>query len=126
MSDIDMKNLKYLFQIFMTTVFSTGSVIHSHNYREPETYQDRRVLLVGSGPSGLDLATHLTNFTKKLVHSHHLKYNQPNFGASYKKKPDIKAFTSDGVVFEDDSFEELDDVILCTGEIVDGIKNKMG
>ncbi|XP_026315002.1 senecionine N-oxygenase-like [Hyposmocoma kahamanoa] len=92
-----------------------GSIIHSHYYREPEKYQGRRVLIVGAGPSGLDLAMHLSNFTKKLVHSHHLKYNQPNFGPNYKKKPDIITFTSDGVVFEDNSFEELDNVILCTG-----------
>lgn len=111
-----MKNFKCFFQIFLV---SSGSIIHSHSYREPEKYQGRRVLVIGAGPSGLDLAMHLSNFTKKLVHSHHLKYNQPNFGANYKKKPDIKTFTSDGVFFEDNSFEELDDVILCTGEILD-------
>ncbi|XP_049877782.1 senecionine N-oxygenase-like [Pectinophora gossypiella] len=92
-----------------------GTVIHSHDYKDPETYRGRRVLLVGAGASGLDLATHLSNVTAKLVHSHHLAYNQPYFGPNYVKKPDILSFTTDGVVFKDDSFEEIDDVIFCTG-----------
>ncbi|KAM3962560.1 flavin-dependent monooxygenase FMO1 [Aphomia sociella] len=92
-----------------------GKIIHSHDYKEPEAYTNRRVLLVGAGPSGLDLAIHLSNITSKLVHSHHLSYNQPDFSSTYIKKPDIKYFTSDGVVFQDDSYEDVDDVIFCTG-----------
>lgn len=92
-----------------------GSVIHSHDYKEPETYKDRRVLLVGAGASGLDLATQLHNITNKLLHSHHLVYNQPKFSDHYVKKPDIKAFTTNGVVFKDGTVEEVDDVIFCTG-----------
>ncbi|KAJ2938756.1 hypothetical protein O0L34_g3376 [Tuta absoluta] len=92
-----------------------GTVIHSHDYKDPETYRNRKVLLVGAGASGLDLATHLANVTSKLVHSHHLKYNQPYFGPTFVKKPDILKFEGNGVVFKDNSFEEVDDVILCTG-----------
>lgn len=92
-----------------------GNVIHSHDYKEPEVYKGRRVLIVGAGASGLDLATHLTNVTSKLVHSHHLIWKQPFFSKDYINKPDIKAFTPNGVIFEDDSFEDIDDVIFCTG-----------
>ncbi|CAH0728413.1 unnamed protein product, partial [Brenthis ino] len=92
-----------------------GSIIHSHDYKEPERYQNRRVLLIGAGPSGLDLALHLSNSTARLLHSHHLSYNQPDFGKNFVKKPDVKTFVSDGVIFVDDTFEEVDDVILCTG-----------
>ncbi|XP_063387555.1 senecionine N-oxygenase-like [Cydia fagiglandana] len=92
-----------------------GKIIHVQKYKDPEPFRNRRILLIGAGPSGLDLATHLTNQSARLVHSHHLKYNQPYFGENYVKKPDVKMFTSNGVVFEDDSFEEIDDVILCTG-----------
>lgn len=90
-------------------------MIHSHDYKEPEPYKNRTVLVVGAGASGLDMATHLCNITKKLVHSHHLVYNQPKFSDTYVKKPDIMAFTPTGVVFQDGTFEELDDVIFCTG-----------
>ncbi|KAL4715974.1 hypothetical protein ACJJTC_013274 [Scirpophaga incertulas] len=92
-----------------------GKIIHSHDYKDPENYRNRRVLLVGAGPSGLDLAVHLSNVTTKLVHSHHLKYNQPFFSDTYVKKPDIRKFTSNGVYFQDNSFEQVDDVIFATG-----------
>ncbi|KAL4715947.1 hypothetical protein ACJJTC_013247 [Scirpophaga incertulas] len=92
-----------------------GKMIHSHDYKDPEDYRDRRVLVVGAGPSGLDLAMHLSNVTSRLVHSHHLKYNQPFFSDTYIKKPDIQLFTSNGVFFQDNTFEEIDDVIFSTG-----------
>ncbi|CAG9789252.1 unnamed protein product [Diatraea saccharalis] len=94
-----------------------GKMIHSHDYKDPDEYKNRRVLLVGAGPSGLDLAVHLANVTSKLVHSHHLNYNQPYFSNTYIKKPDIEMFTSNGVIFQDNSFEDVDDVIFCTGYV---------
>lgn len=93
----------------------SGNIIHSHDYKEPEPYANRRVLLVGAGASGLDLATQLSNITAKLVHSHHLQYNQPDFSTTYVKKPDIREFTENGVFFQDGTYEDIDDVIFCTG-----------
>ncbi|VVD00854.1 unnamed protein product [Leptidea sinapis] len=85
-----------------------GPIMHSHDYRGPEPFKGKKVLLVGAGASGLDLATHLVNVTEKLVHSHHLKYNQPDFPKSYKKKPDMKVFLENGVIFNDDTFEDAE------------------
>lgn len=33
-----------------------GSIEHSQSYRSPEKYRNKRVLLIGAGPSALDLA----------------------------------------------------------------------
>lgn len=74
------------------------------------------MLVVGAGSSGLDLGVFLSNVTSKLVHSHHLVYNQPVLPETYVKKPDIMTFTPNGVIFNDGSFEEVDDVIFCTGK----------
>ncbi|XP_063387234.1 senecionine N-oxygenase-like [Cydia fagiglandana] len=92
-----------------------GKIIHIQKYKDPEPFRNLRILLIGAGPSGLDMAMHLTNQSSRLIHSHHLEYDQPFFGANYVKKPDVKKFTRSGVVFQDDSFEEVDIVILCTG-----------
>ncbi|CAB3248993.1 unnamed protein product [Arctia plantaginis] len=92
-----------------------GKILHSHDYKDPEDYRGQRVMLVGAGASGLDLAVQLSNTTSKLVHSHHLTYNQPKFPGTYVKKPDLQYFTPNGAVFEDNSFEEFDVVIFCTG-----------
>ncbi|XP_021194963.3 senecionine N-oxygenase isoform X1 [Helicoverpa armigera] len=92
-----------------------GKVIHSHDYKDAEEFRNRRVLLVGAGASGLDLAMQLSNVTSQLFHSHHLNYNQPDFSKTYVKKPDIDSFTPTGAFFVDGSTEEFDDVIFCTG-----------
>jgi len=32
-----------------------GDQIHSHDYRTPERFKDANVLIIGSGPSGIDI-----------------------------------------------------------------------
>ncbi|XP_023939983.2 senecionine N-oxygenase isoform X2 [Bicyclus anynana] len=94
----------------------TGTVIHSHDYKEPEIYKDRRVLIVGAGPSGMDITIDVANYAKTLVHSHHskIKFNTV-FPKNYIRKPDVKEFNATGVIFQDGSYEDIDDVIYCTG-----------
>ncbi|XP_049877785.1 senecionine N-oxygenase-like isoform X2 [Pectinophora gossypiella] len=93
-----------------------GKIIHSHNYREPDVYKNRRVLIVGAGPSGMDISLDIAAVSKTLVHSHHskIKFNTP-YPDNYIKKPDVKEFNETGAVFEDGTYEKLDDVIYCTG-----------
>jgi dimethylaniline monooxygenase (N-oxide forming) len=33
-----------------------GRVRHSHDYRSPDCYKDKKVLILGAGPSGLDIS----------------------------------------------------------------------
>lgn len=37
----------------------SGRVIHAHDYRDPAAFARKRVLVIGSGPSGLDIAPEL-------------------------------------------------------------------
>lgn len=30
--------------------------IHSHRFRKPDAYKNKRVLVIGAGPSGIDIA----------------------------------------------------------------------
>lgn len=93
-----------------------GSIIHSHDYREPDRYKNRRVLIVGAGPSGMDITMDVAYVSKTLIHSHHSKVPfRTKFPKHYVKKPDIKEFNETGVIFEDGSYEDVDDVIYCTG-----------
>lgn len=41
-----------------------GDIAHSHTYRNAEPYTGKRVLLVGAGPSGLDLALQISKVAK--------------------------------------------------------------
>lgn len=97
-----------------------GTIIHSHDYRIPDPYTGRRVLIVGAGPSGMDIALDVAEVCDTLIHSHHsvVKFRTP-FPPHYKKKTDIKEFNETGAIFVDGSYEELDDVIYCTGFLYD-------
>lgn len=41
-------------------VYHNSQVVHSHDYRRPDEYEDKRVLVVGIGNSGGDVAVELS------------------------------------------------------------------
>lgn len=41
-----------------------GKIEHSNSFRSPEAYKDQRVLVVGGGPSGLDLTLQVSHVAK--------------------------------------------------------------
>ncbi|KAJ8971289.1 hypothetical protein NQ314_000766, partial [Rhamnusium bicolor] len=41
-----------------------GKIEHSHNFRSPELYKDQRILVIGAGPSGLDLTLQVSEVAK--------------------------------------------------------------
>ena len=53
-----------------------GKVIHSISYNIPEDFKDQKVVVLGAGSSGLDIAIDLSKFSKK-VHLVHLRNKLP-------------------------------------------------
>ncbi|XP_060805161.1 senecionine N-oxygenase isoform X2 [Amyelois transitella] len=93
-----------------------GTIIHSHSYRVPDPYKCRRVLIIGAGPSGMDISLDVATVSTTVFHSHHSTAEDLTpYPENYVKKPDVKALSESGVVFVDGTFEEIDDVIYCTG-----------
>lgn len=43
-----------------------GVQTHSHHYRRPEPFTGKRVLVIGAGPSGLDIALHISSVAEKV------------------------------------------------------------
>jgi dimethylaniline monooxygenase (N-oxide forming) len=43
-----------------------GKVLHSHDYRKPEGFEGKNVLVIGIGNSGGDVATELSRFASKV------------------------------------------------------------
>ncbi|KAG6461785.1 hypothetical protein O3G_MSEX012857 [Manduca sexta] len=93
-----------------------GDVMHSHDYRVPEIFTGKRVLVVGAGPSGMDIALEITSVTEKVILSHHLK-EQPKtvFPDNLVQKPDVARIEGSKVYFVDGSEDVIDVVFLCTG-----------
>lgn len=48
-----------------------GQQLHSHDYRVPETFANKTVVVVGAGPSGMDLALEISSKAKQVILSHH-------------------------------------------------------
>ena len=44
-----------------------GLKLHSHDYREPDMFKDRSVLVLGAGPSGTDIAIEISPLVKKVT-----------------------------------------------------------
>ena len=58
-----------------------GKMLHSHSYRVPYPFKDQRVLIVGVGNSGLDIASELSNHAKQVyVSSRSGTWVLPKFG----------------------------------------------
>jgi cation diffusion facilitator CzcD-associated flavoprotein CzcO len=46
-----------------------GPILHSHTYREPEPFRGQRVLVLGAGNSGCDIAVELGGVAARVFHS---------------------------------------------------------
>ncbi|XP_063362370.1 senecionine N-oxygenase-like [Cydia amplana] len=93
-----------------------GDVMHSHDYRVPDIFANKRVLVVGAGPSGMDIALEVTYVATRVILSHHLTEKPRTvFPDNLVQKPDIERLEGRKVVFVDGSVEEVDVVFLCTG-----------
>jgi cation diffusion facilitator CzcD-associated flavoprotein CzcO len=45
----------------------TGEYVHAHSYRVPEPYSDKRVLVIGPGNSGVDIAADVCTVSRRTV-----------------------------------------------------------
>ncbi|XP_030764742.1 senecionine N-oxygenase-like [Sitophilus oryzae] len=91
-----------------------GKSIHCKQYRKPNIYAGKKVLVIGGGPSGLDISTLLNGIAKKVVFSFSkLFYGTPAEGVI--TKPRVSQFKEGKVIFVDGTEEDIDEVIYCTG-----------
>jgi len=47
----------------------SGEILHSHGYKVPDPFRGRRVLVVGAGNSGCDIAVELAGVAERVFHS---------------------------------------------------------
>ena len=95
-----------------------GQQFHSHSYRTSEKYENENVLIVGCGPSGIDLTVEIGKVAKRVFWSNHLNA-ATKFSITLPKvvseKPDVLRLTETGAEFADGSFEEFSVIFYSTG-----------
>ena len=52
--------------LFTNSKFA-GEILHTHTYRAPDRYVGKDILVVGQGPSGIDIAVDLIPFAKSVT-----------------------------------------------------------
>jgi Flavin-binding monooxygenase-like len=97
--------------------FPQHRVTHVKYFRHPSKYRDKKVLLVGNGPSGADLANQLLRYARTIRRS---VRSEPNTLAVTNPKVQdiaaIKRFSSDSIELVDGThLTDIDIVIFCTG-----------
>lgn len=93
-----------------------GQQLHSHDYRVPEIFKGKTVVVLGAGPSGMDLALEISGTAKRVILSHHLPDPIGTvFPENVVQKPDIKELTENSAIFADGSSETIDAIFYCTG-----------
>lgn len=80
---------------------------------------DERVLVIGAGPSGMDLAYEISKRAERVTLSHHHDPNPKTvFPSNVDQRPDIKRLTEDGAEFADGSTQTYSVIFYCTGMIL--------
>lgn len=90
-----------------------GLQIHSRDYRNPNLYNSKRVLIVGGSFSAVDIADKITPVAKKVYISHWGSLLQKVTNVTLK--PSVSQLYNDGAVFIDGSKEDFDIILYCTG-----------
>ncbi|XP_011650417.1 flavin-containing monooxygenase FMO GS-OX-like 3 [Cucumis sativus] len=97
-----------------------GEQVHSHNYRDPEPFRGKVVVLIGYSSSGTDISQELIGVAKEI----HIACRPAKTESSDEKSiisnvsfhPMIESVHKDGtVVFQDGSVVSADVILHCTG-----------
>lgn len=92
-----------------------GSVLHSKAYRDPSIFENKRVVIVGSNISAIDIGQYVSPIAKELIISRNLK-NEPYL--PYMARA-IKSFRNVSKLKE--FIPETQQIICQDGEILTGI-----
>lgn len=94
-----------------------GKQMHSHDYRDSGPFKDETVLVIGVGPSGMDLALETSKVAKKVIVSHHVKDNlESSLAKNVIQKPDCVSIEDGNYVkFTDGTREYVSVILYCTG-----------
>ncbi|XP_074835120.1 uncharacterized protein LOC142002704 [Carettochelys insculpta] len=92
----------------------SGQLLHSHEYRSPEPFAGCAVVLLGAGPSGVDLALQLAPVARQVTLSH----QQPPLAGlpeTVLQAPPVAAVAGDMVQFSNGTKQRAEVLLLCTG-----------
>ncbi|KAK7870403.1 hypothetical protein R5R35_003739 [Gryllus longicercus] len=98
----------------------SGEQLHSHDYRTPLRFRGRRVLVIGAGPSGMDLTLEIASAAEHVIMSHHHKEEISTvFPNNVEQRYDVARLNGDTVEFVDGTSATVDTILYATGFLYD-------
>ena len=93
-----------------------GEVTHSHTFRRNNQFVGKRVLIVGTMPSGCDTLIQVSPVASSICLVYHNSPVQFKLPPNAEQQPQIVGIDTDGTVhFENGESRVVDEIILCTG-----------
>ena len=92
-----------------------GRILHSHNFREAKEFKEQRILVIGVGYSGEDLALQTLKYGAKNVVICGRATRGLVWPNGVEERPMVEKFDDNIARFHDGSTGEFDVVIFCTG-----------
>ncbi|KAL1540100.1 aliphatic glucosinolate S-oxygenase [Salvia divinorum] len=96
-----------------------GQQIHSHNYRVPDPFENQVVVVIGDGPSALDISLEISDVAKQVYlssRSPKVKVAKLDCRDNIWQHSKIDHANENGeVVFEDGAVVHADIILHCTG-----------
>lgn len=94
-----------------------GVITHSHTYRTPEGFAGKRVVVLGAGPSGIDIALELHRVGADVTLSHKNGAGAGLHGDRVPQAAPVVSCSRDGALTLSDGsvLENVDELLLCTG-----------
>lgn len=95
-----------------------GTISHSHTYRTPNRFVGKRVVVLGAGPSGIDIALELHRVGADVTLSHKNGANATELhgGLVPQAAPVVACSRDGGLILSDGTvLEDVDELLLCTG-----------
>ena len=92
-----------------------GTVIHSHDYRTPDEYTGKRVVVLGASISGQDISQEIATVATSVVLSHNKPRMKIPLTGNIRQAYGVVRLTPKHAITADGEEIELDVLMLCTG-----------
>nr|BCT26324.1 flavin-dependent monooxygenase [Euura sp. 'Pontania] len=92
-----------------------GQVMHSHDYRKPQPFAGKTVVILGASSSGADIGIELTDYASRVYLSHNTPRIASTLPSNMTETVGVVGVEGDRILLRDGTSVTADVFIYCTG-----------